>query len=314
MTSDGRFAPSPTGRLHLGNLRTALLAWLFARHDGSRFLLRFEDLDTASVRPEHYRTQVDDLRALGLDWDGEPVRQSDRVDSYRTAITTLIARDLVYPCFCSRKEIREATMAPNGTDWSGVYPGTCRNLSAGELAARTASGRPPALRFRVSPVGVERSFDDIVAGHFTAAVDDFVVQRNDGTPSYNLASTVDDAEQDIALVVRADDLLSSTCRQLLLLEALDQPAHRYAHVPLVLNEAGDRLAKRDGAVTLVDRIDLGQDAKAVRSTLAASLGLCEPGERLSLDALLERFDPQALPRAAWRIGSDELGEPALGLG
>ncbi len=314
MGRDGRFAPSPTGRLHLGNLRTALLAWLFARHDSSRFLLRFEDLDSSAVRVEHYETQAADLLALGLTWDGTPHRQSDRIDAYVAAIEELDRQGRLYRCFCSRKDVREATMAPNGTDWSGTYPGTCRNLSRAEQDQRAASGRPPALRFRVDPVGLERAFEDLVAGRFSSSIDDFVVQRNDGTPAYNLASTLDDADEAIGLVVRADDLLESTPRQLLLLEAMGRPAPAYAHVPLVLNHEGERLAKRDGAVTLADRIDLGQSATEVRSVLAASLGLCEPSEQPSLDTLLARFDPSNLPTEPWSIPAGAIERPDIGLG
>ena len=310
--STGRFAPSPTGRLHLGNLRTALAAWLFARHGGGRFLLRFEDLMTASVRDEHYRTQADDLAALELEWDDEPVRQSDRLDLYRKAIAQLTEQDLVYPCYCSRKDVREATQAPNGLYRTRHYPGTCRTLSPAQRAEREASGRPPALRFRSN--GETRSFTDLVAGPFSSELDDFVVQRGDGTPAYNLAATVDDAEQGIELVVRADDLLDSTPRQLALLDALGLPAPAHAHVPLVLNEAGDRLAKRDGAVTLDDRKLLGQSALAVRSVLAASLGLCSPGEQPTLAELLERFDAATLPREPWSIAEASIDADHLGLG
>ncbi len=311
-SSDGRFAPSPTGRLHLGNLRTALAAWLFAKADGGRFLLRFEDLMTSSVRDEHYRSQAEDLTALGLTWDGEPVRQSDRLDLYRDAISELVARDLVYPCYCSRKDVREATEAPNGLYRTRHYPGTCRDLTAAQRAGRAASGRPPALRFRSD--GKTRSFTDLVAGPFSSELDDFVVQRGDGTPAYNLAATVDDAAQGVQLVVRADDLLDSTPRQLVLLDALGLPTPTHAHVPLVLNEAGDRLAKRDGAVTLEDRLALGQSALDVRSILAASLGLCGPDERPSLNELLDRFDAATLPRTPWSIADTAIGRDDLGMG
>lgn len=302
--STGRFAPSPTGRLHLGNLRTALAAWLFARHGGGRFLLRFEDLDTASVRDEHYRTQADDLEALELTWDGTPLRQSDRVEAYREAIDELVAGDLVYPCYCSRKDIREATQAPNGLYRTRRYPGTCRSLSTAQQAERAAAGRPPALRFRSD--GETRGFDDLVAGPCAAPIDDFVVQRGDGTPAYNLAATLDDAWQGVELVVRADDLLDSTPRQLALLDALGIEAPRYAHVPLVLNESGDRLAKRDGAVTLDDRQRLGETPLEVRSMLAASLGLCDVGDQPSLTELLEGFDAGSLPHTPWSIPASDL--------
>lgn len=307
----GRFAPSPTGRLHLGNLRTALAAWLFAKQDGGLFLLRFEDLMTAAVRDEHYQTQEDDLIALELEWDAEPIRQSDRLDLYRDAIAELVDQDLVYPCFCSRKDIREATQAPNGLYRTRHYPATCRNLTTDQLAEHAASGRAPALRFRSD--GTTRSFVDLVAGPFSSELDDFVVQRGDGTPAYNLAATVDDAAQGVELVVRADDLLDSTPRQLILLEALGLPTPSYAHVPLVLNEAGDRLAKRDGAVTLEDRLALGQSALEVRSILAASLGLCSPGEQPTLHELLDRFDPARLPRQPWSIPDVSISANNLGL-
>lgn len=307
----GRFAPSPTGRLHLGNLRTALAAWLFARHGGGRFLLRFEDLDTTSVRDEHYQSQADDLTALELSWDDPPLRQSDRLDVYRDAIAELVDKDLVYPCYCSRKDIREATQAPNGLYRTRHYPGTCRSLTAAQLAKRVGSGRPPALRFRSD--GAPRSFIDLVAGPFSAELDDFVVQRGDGTPAYNLAATVDDAAQGVELVVRADDLLDSTPRQLVLLDALGLPAPAHAHVPLVLNEAGDRLAKRDGAVTLEDREALGQTPIEVRSILAASLGLCALTDQPTLAELLDRFDPTLLPRVPWSIPEASVDHETLGL-
>lgn len=306
----GRFAPSPTGRLHLGNLRTALIAWLFARHRGGRFLLRFEDLDTASIRTEHYGTQADDLRALGLVWDGEPVLQSGRVELYEAAIEQLIAADLVYRCYCSRKDIRDATQAPNGLYRSRLYPGTCRDLAEAEHRRREAAGRAPALRMRAA--GRSLGFDDLVCGRFESDLDDFVVRRGDGTPAYNLAATVDDLEQGVDVVVRADDLLDSTPRQIALIEALDERPLRYAHVPLMLHD-GDRLAKRHGAVTLEDRVSLGQSPAQVRSVLAASLGLCEVGEILDADELATRFDPSTLPREPWDLSNDDLIDANLGL-
>lgn len=309
--STGRFAPSPTGRLHLGNLRTALTAWLFAKQGGGRFLLRFEDLDSVSVRPEHYQTQANDLTALELHWDDTPIRQSDQLDVYRDAIADLVDRDLVYSCYCSRKDVREATQAPNGAYRTRHYPGTCRSLTVGQRVEREAAGRSPALRFRSE--GETRSFEDILAGTYSSGLDDFVVRRGDGTPAYNLAATIDDAAQGIDLVVRADDLLDSTPRQLALLDALDLPTPAYAHVPLVLNEAGDRLAKRDGAVTLDDRAALGQSPLEVRSILAASLGLCAADEQPALSELLNRFDPAVLPRSPWSIAEASVNEGNLGL-
>ncbi|MCU1453811.1 MAG: putative aminoacyl-tRNA synthetase [Acidimicrobiales bacterium] len=301
----GRFAPSPTGALHLGNLRTALLAWLFARSAGSRFLLRMEDLDQVTASRAHEADQQRDLAALGLDWDGEVVRQSERFDRYEAAIRRLDQLGLTYPCYCSRREVREAAAAPHdGPVPDGAYPGTCRDLSARERRAREAAGRRPALRLRAE--GVSVAFTDRLHGRAEGVVDDVVLRRNDGVPAYNLAVVVDDAAQGVAEVVRADDLLTSTPRQLHLARLLDLALPSHAHVPLVLEPSGARLAKRDGAVTLADRRRRGQDAAAVRSWLAASLGLAEPGEPVTPQNLVARFDPARLPREPWRLTADDL--------
>ena len=309
--ADGRFAPSPTGALHLGNLRTALLAWLFARHQGSRFLLRMEDLDRAQATVEHEAGQRRDLAALGLDWDGEVVRQSDRFDRYQEAIARLDAAGLVYPCYCTRREIREAPRAPHdGPIPDGAYPGTCRELSAAQRAEREAAGRPPALRLRADadPVTV---VDDLL-GPIEAVVDDVVLRRNDGVPAYNLAVVVDDAAQHVEQVVRGDDLASSSPRQRHLAGLLGLPEVRYAHVPLVLAPDGRRLAKRDGAVTLADQARAGVDAAGVRSLLAGSVGLAEPGEPVTPAQLVDRFSPELLPAQPWRVPAAlvEPGSPA----
>jgi glutamyl-tRNA synthetase len=285
----GRFAPSPTGTLHLGNLRTALLAWLFARSAGARFLMRVEDLDRGRSRPHFEHEQLDDLAALGIDWDGEVVRQSERTALYDEAIARLDADGLLYPCFCTRREIAEAASAPHGPLPEGAYPGTCRALSARERAEREAEGRPPALRLRADAAHVV--FADRLAGEQTGVVDDLVVRRNDGAVAYNLAVVVDDAAQDIGEVVRGADLLDTTPRQLHLTRVLGLPAPTHAHVPLLLGSDGARLAKRHGAVTLADRRALGESAADVRAALLRSVGL--PGE---LDAALEAFDAAALPR------------------
>ena len=186
----GRYAPSPTGTLHLGNLRTALLAWLFARSQGARFLMRIDDLDRGRVRPGVAEQQLADLAALGLDWDGPVVRQSERVEHYAAAIARLDADGALYPCFCTRAEIRQAASAPHGALPEGSYPGTCRELTRAERAAREASGRPPALRLRAGAATV--AFTDRLLGRCEGVVDDLVVRRNDGVPAYNLAVVVDD--------------------------------------------------------------------------------------------------------------------------
>ncbi len=300
----GRFAPSPTGDLHLGNLRTALVAWLFARSDDSRFLLRFEDLDTTSVRVESYDTQARDLALLGLDWDGAAVRQSERLDRYRHIIARLVADDRAYPCYCTRREIREAVQAPNGGRDGTRYPGICRNLSSRRRRELEDSGRPPALRLRTD----ERTvwFDDVICGPSAEGLDDLVIQRNDGTPAYNLVVVVDDLDSGIELVVRADDLLSSTPRQIEVARVLDLAPPSYAHVPLVLSPSGDRLAKRDGAVTLADRMALGESPANVLGYLAATLGLADIGEPVTAADLVDRFVPAALPRSPLRLDPEAL--------
>jgi glutamyl-tRNA synthetase len=285
--SDGRFAPSPSGRLHLGNLRTALLAWLFARSAGGSFLLRVEDLDRARSKPEHERTQREDLRAIGIDWDAEAPRQSERTARYREALAQLEADGRVYPCWCTRAEIRAAAEAPHGPLPEGAYPGTCRHLSAAERAQREHSGRPPALRLDARAAEIE--FDDRLHGRVAGMVDDFVLWRGDDTPAYQLAVVVDDADQGVTEVVRGDDLLDSTPRQIELARLLALPSPGYAHVPLVLGPDGSRLAKRHGAVTLADH-----DPAAALSWMASSVGLAERGQAVTASGLIARFDPAGL--------------------
>lgn len=288
MTHAGRFAPSPSGELHVGNLRTAILAWLFARSTGRRFLLRVEDLDRARAGAE--AVQLRDLAAVGVTWDGEVARQTDRGPLYTAAIGQLAAAGLTYECFCTRREIQEAPSAPHAPQ--GAYPGTCRELSAAELEFKRST-RPAAIRLRSSVS--EWTVEDVLHGPFTGMVDDFVLRRNDGVTAYNLAVVVDDAEQGIDQVVRGDDLLPSTPRQAYLASLLNMPVPEYVHVPLVVNADGARLAKRDGAVTLGDLAAVGIPAEAVRRTILESLGL--PGA--SLEEALRAFKPAGLPREPW---------------
>jgi glutamyl-tRNA synthetase len=288
MISAGRFAPSPSGELHVGNLRTAILAWLFARSTGRTFLLRVEDLDRARAGAE--AEQLRDLEAIGVTWDGGVVRQTGRGLLYADAITRLRDAGLTYECFCTRREIQEAPSAPHAPQ--GAYPGTCRNLDPAELEFRWAT-RPAAVRLR-SDVQ-EYTVKDRLHGTFTGVVDDFVLRRNDGVTAYNLAVVVDDAEQGVDQVVRGDDLLPSTPRQAYLASLLNIPVPEYAHVPLVVNADGVRLAKRDGAVTLGDLSRAGTPVAAVRDRLLKSLGL--PAG--TLEHALDSFDPYALPRQPW---------------
>jgi len=316
----GRFAPSPTGALHLGNLRTALAAWLSARAAGESFLVRMEDLDRVTASPDHERSQLADLEALGLDRDGPVVRQSERFELYRAAIDRLRSAGLVYPCYCTRREIRAeidaAAQAPNGPVPDGAYPGTCRRLDARARAEREAAGRRPALRLRTDGEVVE--IVDDVWGAVPGRLDDVVLARSDGVPAYNLAVVVDDAAQGVTQVVRGDDLLPSTPRQVHLQRLLGLPTPRYRHVPLVLGPDGRRLAKRDGPVTLAE-LGAGHGAPGrserldtIVTALASSLGLLEPGERIttaSLAALAGRFDVDRLPRLplAWPDLAARLG-------
>jgi len=281
----GRFAPSPSADLHIGNLRTALLAWLFARSTGRRFLVRVEDLDDRT-HPEIAQRQLADLAAIGLTWDGRPEWQSTHPDRYDSVIDELAARDLVYECFCSRKEIQSAPRAPHAPE--GAYPGTCRALTAARRAEKLSSGRAPALRLRSGVT--EFTVTDLLHGQYTGAVDDFVLRRGDGVAAYNLAVVVDDDHGGIDQVVRGEDLLASSPRQAYLAAVLGYPQPVYAHVPLALNADGKRLAKRDGAVTLTD---LG--VHRTFALITESLGL-PAGD---LGELLDRFDPARLPRTPW---------------
>ena len=289
----GRFAPSPSGDLHVGNLRTAVLAWLFARSTGRAFHLRMEDLDR--VAPGAAARQLDDLGRLGLDWDGAVMWQSRRAEAYQAAIDRLRLLDLVYPCYCTRREIQQAASAPHAPQ--GAYPGTCRTLTAEQVVARQAAGRPAALRLRAQlPDWI---VEDELVGSWTGAIDDLVLQRADGVPAYNLAVVVDDAAQGVDQVVRGDDLLASAPRQAYLGHLLGLPAVRYAHVPLALNVQGARLAKRDGAVTLSELARSGRPPGQVLGLIGTSLGLAAAGEHVGLTDLLDRFDPAALPRQPW---------------
>lgn len=283
----GRFAPSPTGDLHVGNLRTALLAWLVARAAGESFLVRMEDLDRVTASVEHERRQLADLDALGLDWDGVVVRQSERFDRYEAALDHLAERGLTFECFCSRREIREAASAPHGPGAEGGYPGTCRELSAHERERRRARRRP-AIRLRADRSATV-TIEDRLAGTVIGAADDIVLRRNDGVPAYQLAVVVDDAAQGVTTVVRGDDLLSSCFAQRTLQHLLGRPTVSYAHVPLVVGPTGQRLAKRDGAVTRAELAAAGVGDRTLLRALAGSLGLDASDASTAAD-LLPGFD------------------------
>jgi glutamyl-tRNA synthetase len=302
----GRIAPSPTGRLHLGTARTALVAWLRARAEGGGLVLRIEDLDPPRVVAGAAEEIVDDLRWLGLDWDegpdvGGPLGpyvQSERGRWYREAIARLDRAGRVYRCTCSRKEVTLASSAPHG-DLGPAYPGTCR-------AAPSHPGRPAALRFRTN--GAMEAFVDAVHGRVTPTrADDFVVQRADGLYAYQLAVVVDDAAMGITEVVRGDDLLTSTPWQIALYRTLAGESPAFLHVPLVLGPDGGRLAKRHGAYAIADYRAAGWEPARVVGALAHTLGLGASGrERMPRD-LVGDFEPGRLPTtptvldAAWLL-------------
>jgi glutamyl-tRNA synthetase len=258
--------------------------------------MRIDDLDSGRVRPGVAEQQLADLAALGLDWDGPVVRQSERRELYDEALATLDAGGHLYPCYCTRAEIREAASAPHGALPEGAYTGTCRELTRAQRADREQGGRPPALRLRAD--GTTVSFADRLLGTYEGVVDDLVVRRNDGTPAYNLTVVVDDTAQGVGEVVRGADLIETTPRQLHVAARLGVGAPRYAHVPLVLGPDGARLAKRHGAVTLADRVAAGASPAHVRADLARSVGLAAAGETPTLAELLARFEPSTLPTEA----------------
>ncbi len=303
--ADGRFAPSPSADLHLGNLRTALLAWLAARQAGARFMLRIDDLDAGRSRPEIAARQLADLARLGLDHDGEVPWQSQRLPRYLAAFEQLREAEHVYPCFCTRAEIREASSAPHGGP-TGAYPGTCRHLTPAEQAERAASGRRPAWRLRAA--AHLETIDDLVLGRQEVVAEDVVVRRADDEFGYQLAVVLDDADQGVGEVVRGADLLPSVGTQRELQRRLGLPPVAYAHVPLMLGPDGARLAKRHGAATLQDALSgaagivlpglvpgASASLEEVRGALAASCGLAAPGEAPTLHELLERFSYRLLP-------------------
>lgn len=276
-TSRGRFAPSPTGSLHVGNLRTALVAAALARSSGGDFVIRFEDLDRVTSSRDIATQQLHDLASVGIESHSQPVFQSERFSVYEDYINRLVGSGLMYECFCSRKEIREAAHAPHGNHM--LYPGTCRDLSESEREKRRAE-RSPALRLRSSREDVR--FVDRVLGDCGGAVDDVVLRRNDGVPAYNLAVVVDDELQGITEVVRGDDLVGVTPSQIHLQQLLGFSTPTYCHIPLVVGTDGERLAKRHGAVSLSDLAASGHSADDVRAVLWASLGQTGDTFNLSL--------------------------------
>ena len=297
----GRFAPSPTGPLHVGNLRTAVIAWLCEHQQDGELLLRFEDLDRANSKPEYEARQINELAQLGITFGPNVIRQSERFDQYRAIVEQLRQQDLVYPCYCTRREILESTQAPHGPTVEGAYAGTCRHLSTHERSEREKNGRSPAWRLQTN--NEQYIVDDVVAGPTPTVIDDMVLLRNDGVPAYNLAVVVDDAAQGVTQIVRGDDLLHGTGRHIHLQKLLGYPTPQYVHVPLVVGPDGERLAKRHGAVTLEDLSHKGFDVTEVLGEIARSIGsrVVQPE---SVNDLLGDFNLDRLPRSPLTIPSE----------
>jgi glutamyl-tRNA synthetase len=302
----GRLAPSPTGAQHIGNARTFLIAWLMARSGGGRVLLRLEDIDSPRIKPGAAEQTLTDLKWLDLDWDGEPIVQTSRLSLYEAALRSLRERELVYPCTCTRGDIDRAASAPHADHEEPAYPGTCAGRMAGDAAGLTATRF--AWRFRTA--GKAYTFDDGFHGHqqidLATAGGDFVVWKSAGTPAYQLAVVVDDAAQEVTEVVRGDDLLSSTPRQLALYEALGLRPPHFTHVPLVVGPDGRRLAKRHGDTRLSSLRKAGVSAEQLLGLMAYSCGWATSMQPTRPADLLSLFDLDAIPRKPWVLTADAL--------
>jgi glutamyl-tRNA synthetase len=282
--------------LHLGHARSFLLAWWQVRARGGRCLLRLEDLDRSRVRPGLGEACLRDLEWLGLDWDGPVVLQSEGAAHLHAALERLRSAGALYPCVCTRREVREAASAPHSSDGAAAYPGTCRGRFASLAEARAHGGGAAAWRLRVEPGAV--AFRDELLGcqavDVAAEVGDFPVSGRDGQIAYQLAVVVDDARSGVDTVLRADDLMRSTARQLLLQRALGLPSPRWYHVPLVCGPDGRRLAKRTDDLSLTALREAGVDPRVVVSWVARSCGLACP-EPLAAAELLPSVDLSLLP-------------------
>ena len=302
-TIRGRFAPSPSGRMHLGNLCCALLAWLSVRSQGGEMLLRIEDLDPDRCKQEYAEQLIDDLLWLGLDWDEGPGKeglcgpyfQSERRHLFEEALQTLKAQGLVYPCFCTRAQLHAAS-APHASDGVFRYAGTCRDLTAAEIEEKSRT-RSPAMRFRTPAGTVE--FDDLFLGHQRFDVQsmfgDFLIRRSDGVHAYQLAVTVDDALMGVTEVVRGSDLLTSTGCQIQLFRALGAEPPRYGHIPLLTNPEGRRLSKRERDLD-VGALRERLTAEELLGHLAYLLGMLEKPEPLTAREMIPLYKTADLTR------------------
>jgi glutamyl-tRNA synthetase len=295
-----RFAPSPTGYLHVGGARTALYNWLFARHHGGAFLLRIEDTDADRSRPELTTAILESMEWLGLEWDEGPFYQSQRLERYREIASELEKRDHAYPCFCLPEELqaRRAQAEAEKRPWR--YDGVCRDLSARERQQRRSAGRPSALRFRVPATG-QTSFDDQVFGHLELAnqeIEDFVLLRSDGHPTYHLGVVTDDIDMGISHVVRGADHISNTPKQILMYRALGEREPRFAHLPLILGPDRQRLSKRHGATSVGAYREMGILPEALVNFLAL-LGWTPPAQQeiVTREEMVREFELTAVSKS-----------------
>lgn len=309
-THTGRFAPSPSGRMHLGNIFSALIAWLSVRSQNGRMVLRIEDLDPRCADPKRAAQILDDLRWLGLDWDEGPVCQHDRLDLYREAADRLSDAGLTYPCFCSRAELHAAS-APHASDGAPVYAGTCRGLTPEQVEEKRRI-RPAALRLRVpevdDPAGTI-GFTDRVFGPQTEApateCGDFLIQRSDGVFAYQLVVVVDDAEMGVTEVVRGRDLLSSVPRQMYLQRLLGYPQPDYAHVPMLVAPDGRRLSKRERDCDMGELKRVFGTPERLLGRLAGASGLAPDAAPRSAEQLIGHFSWDRLIEHSGDIVIDE---------
>ena len=294
----GRLAPSPTGALHLGNVRTFMVAWLRARQAGGKVILRMEDLDHPKHKPGADAQAIEDLRWLGFDWDEEYV-QSQRKHLYAAALDTLVSKGLAYPCICSRRDVESVQSAPHEGEQLR-YPGTCRDRFASWDEACTVMCKVPCWRFR-TPQDSHVSFDDVFAGRYEmdvwAKLGDFPLARDEKGGGYAIAVTVDDAAMGVTEVVRGDDLLPATPPQILLYRALGLREPAFFHVPLVVGPDGRRLAKRHGDTRISAFRAAGVSAERIIGYLAQSLGIVPDRGLIGLCGLTGLFDPARIPPA-----------------